>query len=341
METQQTRGNAAWWVVLGVMLGFGLPVMGLAVIIVAFGTAVGAVGDDGDDGLTEGDPARRIQKARLSGPKTGPAVAVVDIWGAIKRGEDGRPWDDDGDSTSSIAVVKLLEAARQDDDVKAVLLRVNSPGGSVVASDEIYAALLGLNKPVVAVMGEIAASGGVYVSMGASHVVAHPDTFTGSIGVIMSLATAEELLQKIGVRSHTIKSGKFKDIGNMARAPTDEERAQLQNLVEESYTRFVEIVAQSRKLSVDKVKAFADGRILSGRQALALGLVDALGTEKDGVAKAAELGGITGTPRLLQFRGKRAFLEDILESTLRQVGRGLWETMRSTAATPTAGLEYR
>lgn len=341
METQQARSNAAWWVVLGVVLGFGLPVAGMGALIMALGNAMGAVGSSGSDDGDDAQAPKRIQKVRLSGPKDGPAVAVVDIWGVIKRGEAGRPWDDDGDSTSSTAVVKLLDAVAADTDVKAVLLRVNSPGGSVVASDEIYTALRGLKVPVVAVMGEVAASGGVYVSMGASHVVAHPETFTGSIGVIMSLTTAEDLLQKVGVRAHTIKSGKFKDIGNMARAPTDEEKAQLQHLVEESYERFVGIVAEGRKLPPEKVKTFADGRILSGRQALALGLVDALGTEKEATAKAAELGGITGTPRLIQFRGKRAFLEDILEGSLRLVGQGLARGLRSSMENPAPLLEYR
>lgn len=190
-----------------------------------------------------------------------------------------------------------LDAAAQDSSVVAVILYVNSPGGGVVPSDEIYRAVQRVRaagKPVVAAMGDMAASGGYYVSAGADYIVANPHTTTGSIGVIMTVLNLQGLYQKLGVEQEVIKSNRFKDLGSSARPLTDEERTILQGLVDEAYRAFVEVVAEGRKLPVEKVRDLADGRVYSGRQAKELGLVDELGGLPEALDVARRL---SGTPR--------------------------------------------
>lgn len=187
----------------------------------------------------------------------------------------------------------VLEAIDQVIDKKfpAVLLRIDSPGGTVGDSQEIYNALLRLREkiPVVASFGNISASGGVYIGMGAQHIVANPGTITGSIGVILRGNNIERLLDKIGVSFKVIKSGPYKDILAFDRELTDSEKNILQELIDVSYGQFVRTVAQARGLSEEAVRGFADGRIFTGEQALELGVVDRLGTEEDARRWAAEL----------------------------------------------------
>jgi protease IV len=178
----------------------------------------------------------------------------------------------------------------------ALLLRIDSPGGTVGDSQEIFAALQRLqtekNVKVVASFGNISASGGVYIGVGAKHIVANPGTITGSIGVILRGNNLERLLDKIGVSFKVIKSGPYKDILSFDRQLTPEEERILQELIDTSYQQFVETVAKGRNLEVDKVRSFADGRIFTGEQALELGIVDRLGTEEDARRWAAELAGL-------------------------------------------------
>jgi protease-4 len=150
-------------------------------------------------------------------------------------------------------------------------------------------------------MGELDASGGFYISMAAQYLVANPNTLTGSIGVISEFPEASQLMKNLGVTVAVIKSGAVKDMGSMYRPMTDDEKAIWQQVIDETYASFVKIVADGRHLSLDQVYALADGRVFTGRQALALGLVDALGYEEDALAKAAALGGITGTPRVIHL----------------------------------------
>jgi protease-4 len=173
----------------------------------------------------------------------------------------------------------------------ALLLRIDSPGGTVGDSQEIYTALLRLREkiPVVASFGNISASGGVYIGMGAQHIVANPGTITGSIGVILRGNNLERLLDKIGVSFKVIKSGPYKDILAFDRELTDSEKHILQELIDVSYGQFVRTVAQARGLTEEAVRNFADGRIFTGEQALELGVVDRLGTEEDARRWAAEL----------------------------------------------------
>ncbi len=191
---------------------------------------------------------------------------------------------------------QVLDALKKVEEKRfpALLLRIDSPGGTVGDSQEIYSALkrLGEKIKIIASFGNISASGGVYVGMGAQHIVANPGTITGSIGVILRGNNLERLLQKIGVSFKVVKSGPYKDILAFDRELTDPEQHILQELIDTSYQQFVQTVAEGRNLAVDAVKSFADGRIFTGQQALELGVVDRLGTEEDARRWAAELVGL-------------------------------------------------
>lgn len=191
---------------------------------------------------------------------------------------------------------RVLEAIKTIEERKypVLLLRIDSPGGTVGDSQEIYDALNRLREKVkiVASFGNISASGGVYIGMGADYIVANPGTITGSIGVILRGNNLERLLDKIGVSFKTIKSGPYKDILAFDRELTEPEQSILQELIDTSYQQFIETVAEARKLSVETVRSFADGRIFTGQQALKLGVVDRLGTEEDARCWAAELAGL-------------------------------------------------
>jgi protease-4 len=240
---------------------------------------------------------------------TGPAVAIVRVEGIILSG--GPPSDPFNTSTGAFSgvVVDHLKQAEADPDVKAVVLRVDSPGGSVVASNEIHEQMLAMTKPVVVSMGEMSASGGYYVSAPADEIFANPGTLTGSIGVISQFIQVSELLKEYGVEVTTIKSGKLKDEGSLFRSMTEEEIAIWQEIIDEAYAEFVQIVADGRGLSVDQVKALADGRVYTGQQALELGLVDQLGNLPDAILRAAELGGIEGEPRIVEYQPPLSFFQ--------------------------------
>jgi protease-4 len=185
-----------------------------------------------------------------------------------------------GESDSASFVEKALRKAIADAHVKGVLLRINSPGGTVPTSQEIndeLASLRSKNKPVVASMADVAASGGYYIACGADKIVAQPGTLTGSIGVIFNSVNLKILADKVGVQPQVVKSGLFKDIGSPFRPFTPEEKEILKGLIDDSYDQFVQVVAKGRNLPVDTVKKIADGRVYSGRQAFKLGLVDQLG----------------------------------------------------------------
>ncbi len=190
------------------------------------------------------------------------------------------------------SVLKQLREARIDPNIEAVVLRVNSPGGSAAASQEIHneiGKLREAGKKVVVSMSDVAASGGYYISVAADKIMANPGTTTGSIGVIMQVTNLEELFEKIGVDIETITSGEHKDLANPTRTMTEEERELLQSMTNDIYEQFVEAVSRGRGMSQEEVLEIADGRILTGRQAQELGLVDELGDLYDAVDLAAEL----------------------------------------------------
>jgi len=213
-----------------------------------------------------------------------------------------------------LETVKQLHDFGKDDKVKSVVVRIDSPGGVVGPSQEIWSAVKRLKekKPVVVSMGSVAASGGYYIAVPATLIYANPGTITGSIGVLMKFSNLEGLMDKVGMKSFTLKTGKFKDVGSPARSMSDDEKAMLQSVIESTHSQFVKAVADGRRLPETKVREIADGRIFSGEQALANKLIDRLGTLQDAVEEAGRLGGISGEPEVIKPPKKKPFLLDML-----------------------------
>ncbi len=203
-------------------------------------------------------------------------------------------------------VLEQLNQFGKDDTIKAVVLRIDSPGGGVASSQEIYEAVIDLKKKkkVVTSMGSVAASGGYMIACATDKIVANPGTMTGSISAVMHFANAEELLKKLGLKASVVKSGKFKDIGSPVREMTSDERALIQELVDDIYDQFLDMVARDRKIPKENLRKIADGRIFTGRQAQKLGLVDYLGDMGYAVALAGEISGIKGKPEVVYPKKK-------------------------------------
>ena len=240
----------------------------------------------------------------------GAKVAVVEVEGVIGT-EVSR-----GLGTEDI--VRTLGEYRDDASIRAVVLRINSPGGVVAPTQEIATAVRRLReakKPVVASLGSVAASGGYYVAVAADRIYASPGTLTGSIGVVMQLANVEGLLKKVGVEYVVVKAGAYKDVGNFARPMTPEERRILQSLLDDVYDQFIGAVAEGRGLDPQAVRGFAEGRIYSGRQAQGLKMVDELGGLEDAVEAAAKMAGLPGKPKVVYPR-RRFSLRDLFRSEL-------------------------
>ncbi len=240
------------------------------------------------------------------------AVAVVRIEGVIVSGREPDFFLSSSGNAFSESIIERLRRADQDSSVKAIVLRVNSPGGGIVASDEIYQALLKVEKPVVVSMGEMAASGGYYVSCAADKIVANPVTLTGSIGVISTVPNFEELLDKLGIEMLVFKSGPMKDQLSPYRHPTEEEIIHWQGITDEAYEQFLAIVAKQRELDLDAARDLADGRVYTGQQALDLGLVDQLGNLSDAIELAAQLGNIEGEPRVMEYQRTPSLMDMLL-----------------------------
>lgn len=198
-----------------------------------------------------------------------------------------------------------LRRYQEDPAIRAIVVRIDSPGGAVVPAQEIYSQIQKARtkgKRVVASMGLVAASGGYYIASATEKIVSNPGTITGSIGVIMHLSNVEGLMKKIGVESVTLKSGTLKDSGSPFRKMLPAERRAFQQVLDDIHAQFIEAVATGRGLPVEKVRAIADGRVFTGRQAKAIGLVDELGDLQDAVKLTATLAGITGEPRVIEPR---------------------------------------
>lgn len=209
------------------------------------------------------------------------------------------------------SIVDEIDGYRKNDAIKAIVLRVNSPGGGVVPSQEISDAVkkAAAQKKIVVSMGALAASGGYYISAPATRIIANPGTITGSIGVIMEIPNVKGLMEKLGVKAEVIKSGKHKDIASPFRGIGKEEREILQGVMDDVHSQFIATVAEGRKMPVDKVAEIADGRIFSGRQALKAGLVDELGDLDYAVKTAAKMAGIKGEPEIVTKKEKSAILD--------------------------------
>jgi protease-4 len=240
--------------------------------------------------------------------------------------------------SDSSRAVDALDEFRRDNRIRAVVVRVDSPGGAVGPSQEIYQEIkrTAAAKPVICSMGSVAASGGLYVASACTKIVANPGTTTGSIGVISTIPNLQGLFDKIGVKVETIKSGALKATGQPDRPMTPEEKAMLQDMSKDLYAQFVGHVAQGRHLPVEKVRAIADGGIFSGRRAQELGLVDELGNFRDAVRLAARLGGIKGRPTLVRPEEKR---DSWLSGLLKDEARALFHEFQGEMA-GAGGAQY-
>ncbi len=247
----------------------------------------------------------------------GDKVALVRIEGAI---------------LDSKQVIEELKEYEKELSVKAIVLRVDSPGGAVAPAQEIYKEVrkVASKKTVVVSMGSIAASGGYYISSPATRIVANPGTLTGSIGVIMEIPNVEGLMNKIGVKTEVIKSGRHKDIASVFRGISKEQREILQNVLDNVHEQFINAVAEGRKLLRDDVRRIADGRIFTGEQALKVGLVDELGNLEDAVKTAARLAGIKGEPSVVTKKEKITLISLLRGAVPREL----------TEAVPSVKLKY-
>jgi len=226
-------------------------------------------------------------------------VGVVEVEGIISDSQE---------------IVRQLNEFGKEKRIRAVVLRVNSPGGGMAPSQEIYDAVVELKKKkkVVVSMGSLAASGGYLISCAADKIVANPGTITGSISAVMHFANVEELLKKVGLKSSVIKSGKYKDIGSPLREMTEDEKTILQNLVDDIYDQFLDTVSRDRKIAKEQLRSVADGRVFSGRQAQKLGLVDFLGDMGYAVRLAGKMSGIEGIPEVVYPTVKAPSLWDFV-----------------------------
>jgi protease-4 len=236
----------------------------------------------------------------------GERVAVLPITGLIVDSEES---------------IEQLKRFAKDDSVKAIVLRLNTPGGGVGPSQEIHEEIRKIRgkKVIVASMGSLAASGGYYIACAADKIYANPGTITGSIGVVMNFVNVKELIDKVGVKGFAIKSGDFKDIGSPVREMNPQERALLQSVIDNVHSQFVNAVAEGRGLERDAVRAIADGRILSGEQAKGLGLVDMLGNLEDAVAEAGKMAKIEGEPRVVTPPKKKFSILELLRDEAKSI----------------------
>ncbi len=250
--------------------------------------------------LTGGD---RFTLSPLAG-----RVGLVEIIGEI---DDPEP------------IVDQLDRMERDTSIRAVVVRLDSPGGGVAASQEIYESVKKIRdqgkKPVVASMGGVAASGAYYVACAADSIVANAGSLTGSIGVIMVFPNTEDLFRKVGIRFETVKTGKYKDIGTMWRPMTDDERKLLQDVLTNVYDQFIDTIVEGRALPREDVLPYADGRIFSGDQALQYGFVDRLGDLDDSIRLAGEMAGITGQPVVIRKERRRVSFLDFVDSKVNQM----------------------
>ena len=275
------------------------------------------------DDTAERPAKRRILRRVLwvLGVGLGSALSDEPVLSRSRHFDGGPGWIDSYRRRHSGCAIhnRRVEAFCRQPSIKAIVLRIDSPGGGVVPSQEIHDAVKRVrnksNKAVIASMGTVAASGGYYIAVATDRIMANSGTLTGSIGVIMEMANVEGLLKKIGVEGVVIKSGRFKDVGSPLRKMSDEEQALLQSVMDDVHKQFIEAVAEGRGLDVAAVQALADGRIFTGRQAKASKLVDELGDLEAAIQLAADVAGIEGEPKVIEPR-RRFSIRELIESRL-------------------------
>src|SRR5450631_529789 len=267
-----------------------------------------------------------FQGERGSSFSGGPRVGVVEVTGTI---------------TDSKKTLKELRDFAEADSIKAIVVRVDSPGGAVGPSQEIYEAVRKLKdkKHVVVSMGSIAASGGFYIACAGEKIYANPGTLTGSIGVIFTFVNVQGLLKWAGVQVSPLTAGKMKDVGSPYREMTPEEKTYLRGVLDDVHEQFIQAVAQGRNLTEDQVKPLADGRVFTGRQAKDLKLVDALGGLEDAVAEAGRMGGIKGQPKMEYPRKEKRVLAELFGEEAQTLLSGVASRVEEAVGTP--GLQFR
>ena len=225
-----------------------------------------------------------------------------------------------GPILTSDAVVSQLEKLKNRKDISAIVMRIDSPGGLVAPTQEIYEKVKSLRgvKPIISSMGSVAASGGYYIALGADTLISNPGTIVGSIGVIMNYPIATELLGKVGIKFETVKSGGLKDVGSYSREVTEADRRHLNDMVTNIHNQFIDAVNDNRSIEKSELIKLADGRVFTGLQSKDLGLVDLLGTFEDAVSLAGSLGKIKGVPKTIQIDKKNSSLIDMFTSNIEQ-----------------------
>ena len=238
---------------------------------------------------------------------SGDKIAIVEINDVIMTSEN---------------TVEQIKKYREDKSIKAIIVRINTPGGGVAASQEIYEEVKKTResgKVIVVSMGSIAASGGYYISCGSSLIVANPGTLTGSIGVIAEFITMKDLADKIGLKENVFKSGELKDAGNPFRDINDKDKAYFQDVVDNSFGQFLDVVSKERKIDKEKLLPNANGRVFTGLQAKELGLIDSLGTFEDAIRITSKMAGIEGEPRIVREKKKFSIFEKIIGARMEDV----------------------
>lgn len=260
------------------------------------------------------------------------AVSFIIFASAIKRGGGEYISSGSGDKIAIVEIndvimdsekpVEQIKKFREDKSIKAIVLRINSPGGGVAASQEIYEEVRRTRdsgKIIVVSMGSIAASGGYYIAVGSSLIIANPGTITGSIGVIAQFISIKDLAEKLGITQTTIKSGSLKDAGSPFKQMNDSDKAYFQDVVDNSFMQFLDVVAVERKMDKETLLKYANGRVFTGLQAKEYGLIDSLGTFEDAIRITSKMAGIEGEPRIIREKKKFSVFEELLGSKMEDV----------------------
>ncbi|NJK79709.1 MAG: signal peptide peptidase SppA [Chloroflexaceae bacterium] len=325
------KNNRGWLIALSIIVGLvlacGLPMLGVVVL------SMTATPSSGSGSVASGT---YWEEEFVSG--TGiDRVLILEITGVIGAEAGGFG----ATQLTTEELISQINQAAEDENIKAVVVHVDSPGGGVVASDMIHNELVELReagKRLIVSMGTTAASGGYYVSAPAERIYANSETFTGSLGVIITLLNYEGALDKLGLQQRVFKSGEFKDIGSPSRELSQEEIDILQSIVDQAYNRFVDVIADGRGIPRAQVLELADGRIYTGQQALDLNLIDELGDMEDAIAGAKELAGLGSDARVVRYNSAPT-LTDLLFASAQQGNDPLG--LRTVLEQQTPLLEYR